>query len=177
MPHRHTQSDVGIGGIIATAVNAAHLRASPDVDLSPFDEHQRQQSQRGVLTLLFVVPGRLKHCALPPIVLLLFSSFSIRVLVVPPFTIVPTVLLVVCAIFIEPTRVERGPVLVIVIERVGIVLMPPIGIAPLVLVVVGSHCVWVGPSAQFSLFNSCHSYGWFAKYSCREGNRERQLAS
>jgi hypothetical protein len=94
---------------------------------------------------------RLDHRTLLAILLLLCRSFPIlvfsepirmvvrhpiRILVVPPFAVVPLALLVVGAIFIEPSRVERGPVCVIVIEPAGIVLMPPIGIAPLALVVV-----------------------------------------
>ena len=59
-----------------------------------------------------------------------------RILVVPPFAVMPPTLLVVGAILNEPSGVERGPVLVIVVKPTGIVLMPPIGIAPLTLIVV-----------------------------------------
>jgi len=66
------------------------------------------------------------------------SSYPIGVLVVPPFAIVPTVLLIIGAILIEPPRVERGPILMIVIEPIGIVVMPPVSITPQLLVVVFS---------------------------------------
>src|SRR5580692_6973868 len=93
----------------------------------------------------------LDHRVLVTIVLLLFlplpvlmfsepirmvGRYPIRVLVVPPFAIMPPPLPVVCAVFVEPSRVERGPVLMMVIKRVGVVPMPPVGVAPLMLVVV-----------------------------------------
>ena len=61
--------------------------------------------------------------------------YPIRILVVPPFAVMPLVLPIIGTVFIEPARVERSPILMIVTKSVGIVQMPPIGIAPLVLVV------------------------------------------
>jgi hypothetical protein len=64
--------------------------------------------------------------------------YPIRILLVPPSAVMPLALLIVGAILIPPSRVERGPILMILIKPVGIVLMPPIGVAPLMLVVVVS---------------------------------------
>ena len=66
----------------------------------------------------------------------MMSLHPIRILLVPPLSVMPYVLLVVVAVTIAPAWVERDPIRVIVIEPVGIVLMPPIGVAPLVMVVV-----------------------------------------
>jgi len=63
-------------------------------------------------------------------------SYPIRILLVPPSAVTPLALLIVGAILIVPSRVERGPILMILIKPVGIVLMPPIGVAPLMLVIV-----------------------------------------
>jgi hypothetical protein len=68
----------------------------------------------------------------------MIGPYPFRILVVPPFAVMPLALLVVGAILVAPARVERGPILMIVIEPVGMVPMPPIGVAPLVLVIVVS---------------------------------------
>jgi hypothetical protein len=66
------------------------------------------------------------------------ASYPTRILVVPPFAIMPLILRVIGAILIEPPRIQRSPVLMVVIEPAGVVLMPPIGIAPLVLIVIAA---------------------------------------
>jgi len=64
------------------------------------------------------------------------SRNPVRVLVVPPFAVVPVVLRVVGAILIAPIRLPGNPLGMIGVKEVRIVLMPPVGVMPLVVVVV-----------------------------------------
>ena len=59
-----------------------------------------------------------------------------RILVVPPFAIMPPALRVECAVLIAPSRVERGPRIMVIVEEIGVIQMPPIRVAPLMLLVV-----------------------------------------
>jgi hypothetical protein len=94
---------------------------------------------------------RLDHRVLLTIVVLLGLIFPIpvfaqpvgmiardptRILVVPPFAIMPPALRVECTVLIAPSRVERCPRSMIIIEEIGVIQMPPIRIAPLMLLVV-----------------------------------------
>jgi hypothetical protein len=82
-----------------------------------------------LLVLLLVLPLRRLVCPISvlPEPIGMTSRHPIRIPAVPPLSVMPFVLLVAVAITVAPAWVERGPILVIVIEPIGIVLLPPIG--------------------------------------------------